>query len=85
MWPYTEILMLLLVTRIPQAHTQQPQKVFMCLLPVLAATAPIRTEGIDSRIQPKPPTTDRVWAVPAVLEDRTRWKYACHGIPPHIL
>lgn len=43
-------------------------------LRVAFAIAPMRTGGIAIRIQPKAATYERIWALPAVLLDNTRWK-----------
>ena len=53
-------------------------------IPVDTETAPIIKGGIAKIRAPKAPTTDRSCACAADLTDKTRWKYACHGIVPSI-
>merc|ERR1719348_1717597 len=45
------------------------------------ATDPISTAGIERTMQPAAATNERIWARPADLEESTRWKYTCHGMP----
>ena len=43
------------------------------------------TDGIAAQKQPRAADIDRTLATEAFFEESTRWKYACHGIPPHII
>lgn len=52
--------------------------------PVDAPIAPMSTAGIAITMQPKAARNDKTWAYVAEDEERTRWKYACHGIPPNV-
>ena len=51
---------------------------------VAFAAAPIKIDGMAINIQAKPAQTDWIRALLALLAERTRWKYACHGRPPKI-
>jgi len=45
---------------------------------------PITIEGIAAEKHPNAAMKERVLATLTSLAERTRWKYACHGIPPNI-
>ena len=47
------------------------------------AAAPIRTAGIAITKHPNAATNERIWARRGDFDERTRWKYTCHGRPPH--
>ena len=51
---------------------------------VAFAAAPMKIDGMAMNIQAKPAQTDWIRALLALLAERTRWKYACHGRPPKI-
>ena len=51
---------------------------------VEAPTAPMRRAGMAAMKHPKEAANDRYLACLVVLHERTRWKYACHGIPPKV-
>ena len=57
---------------------------FRLAIPADLAAAPSNAAGIAATIQPNAPTNDNIWARLGDLEERTRWKYTCHGIPPQI-
>ena len=46
--------------------------------------APIKMAGITMTMQPMEAKKDSTWAFFGVLQDKTRWKYTCQGIPPQI-
>ena len=51
-------------------------------IPVLKPTAPMSTLGIAMMMITNPAMKDIFWAFSGVFAANTRWKYACHVIPP---